>query len=540
MGTFEVTTARRQLGFTPSTSAYANIDVRTGGGTMGSAGQGILKGVSQFMAAREKQKEKMNAERAKQQKILEAIREKKQQMVDANNAVIIQKDIDLAEQEFLQYKINNPQETWEAFRINQVKDLSEKPAKLPFSPDALVEQQLKVSSYGEVAVAKALTDSMYQLRTDTIDAQYNGLVDAFRSGEPQRIVEFSRLYVENGANMGKDKAEVLSDIKRAEYEGGKQRADDLMNGVYAAVEAASDPNTGTGNFGLARELAKNPAIPEDRQVSLRTTIGSAESSFGTRIKERQREAIDNVIASAAIERDNARNLSRDERDKKGYEIIAGLSKSLTGTMLESQIEKTRKWVKGEDETKHPISVATMDAMATDIWRGAKTKKQFNDEMARRRRLPESNPDSLSDSESASVMKSADTELRTSQAQALSIADEMAGRALVDYKSDPEWFAALSSATGVEKETLSDKRKLQFEILNQYNNEMRGFIADKPEVSGKEFDQVRDTKRYEYINRRAELEKNIKINIETTNPETGKPMRKPNETVAEFLNRTGQE
>ena len=44
MGVFDITRARQQLGFTPSTSAYANIDVRTGGGDVGRAiGQGVLE-----------------------------------------------------------------------------------------------------------------------------------------------------------------------------------------------------------------------------------------------------------------------------------------------------------------------------------------------------------------------------------------------------------------------------------------------------------------------------------------------------------------
>ena len=387
MGTFEITRARQQLGFTPTTSAMTNIDVRGAGGTTGSAGQGILKGVSQFMAAREKQKEEMNAARAKQQKILEAIREKKQQMVDGNNAVIIQKDIDLAEQEYLQYKINNPQETWEAFRINQAKELSEKPAKLPFSPDALVEQQLKVSSYGEVAVAKALTDSMYQLRTDTIDAQYNGLVDAFRSGEPQRIVEFSRLYVGNGANMGKDKAEVLNDIKRAEAEGGNLKTTDLINGVHAAIE--------NRNYMLAKELAKSSAIPETKQTTLRGIIESSEEEFNKEIirksinmivqgvqnldpseaikkindapsipseykdearaqyakmKQEEQVAFENNINSELVKIDNTPNLSQLDFDNHASLLKNSiLSSNILGTKKKKMLSDLENWRRGTNE-----------------------------------------------------------------------------------------------------------------------------------------------------------------------------------------------
>ncbi len=43
MGTFPITTARQELGFTPTTNVRANIDVRTGAGEVGAAiGQGLL------------------------------------------------------------------------------------------------------------------------------------------------------------------------------------------------------------------------------------------------------------------------------------------------------------------------------------------------------------------------------------------------------------------------------------------------------------------------------------------------------------------
>jgi hypothetical protein len=132
------------------------------------------------------------------------------------------------------------------------------------------------------------------------------------------------------------------------------------------------------------------------------------------------------------------------------------------------------------------------------------------------------------------------EFTPTQIGILADADERAGRALVDYKSEPEWLAAFSAATGEEKKTLADKRKLQFELLNQYNNEVKEWLRGNSEKTGREFEQYRDGKRFEYINRRAELEKNVRVNIETFNTKTGKPTRKPNESIAEYLKRTGQE
>lgn len=130
-------------------------------------------------------------------------------------------------------------------------------------------------------------------------------------------------------------------------------------------------------------------------------------------------------------------------------------------------------------------------------------------------------------------------LTPEQGRSLADADERAGRALVDYKSEPEWLAAFSAATGEEKKTLSDKRKLQFELLNQYNDLMKDYLVKNPQASGKDFEQFRDSKRYDYINKRTELEKTIKGKIENFGQE--RPVveqRKAGETVAEYLKRTG--
>ena len=45
MGTFEITRARQQLGFTPATSAHANIDVRGTGGSGAAMGQALVAGL---------------------------------------------------------------------------------------------------------------------------------------------------------------------------------------------------------------------------------------------------------------------------------------------------------------------------------------------------------------------------------------------------------------------------------------------------------------------------------------------------------------
>ncbi len=215
---FEVTGARQELGFTPTRAVRANIDVRTA--DVGAAiGQGAVQLASQAI-----QKKKREDEGRRR------IEEKRRQMQDANSAVVATKLRDTATVEFGTFKLTNPQETWEAFRTKQAGDVATKIGELDFSPDAAETQRVKSEAYTSVETAKSLTQATRQLRTDTIAAQTESMVDAFRSGDITKIAEASRRFSDNGANMGKDKAEVLSDIKAAKEAGETLRKQDTIDG----------------------------------------------------------------------------------------------------------------------------------------------------------------------------------------------------------------------------------------------------------------------------------------------------------------------
>lgn len=294
-----------------------------------------------------------------------------------------------------------------------------------------------------------------------------------------------------------------------------------------------------GRYDDARKLTDSMSeMPPQERESLLNSVSLME-----RTKNKQNQIdIDKAISIAALDRYKFRNLEPQDRATKGNEIITNASKTLSGKDLEIEIEKTEKFIKGETETKHPLAVSAMQTAATDIWRGANTKQKFDEEVARRKRLPDSDPNALSDTEFSLVTKDADTELAKTQAQIKEEAKRRAMGALVDYETEQNLFLAIQGLEEGQKQKVIDKRKLQLELVNQYNDEMGAWLANpaNKDKSGKEFEQFRDAKRYDYINHRTEFEKNLRVNIETANPKTGKATRKPNETVTEYLKRTGQE
>lgn len=277
MGEFEITRARPTLGFTPSSGVRANIDTRTGQGAVGAAvGQALVAGG---------------------QKALD-IMEKRQQMTDANSNVTANKFRSVSDAEFEAFKLTNPQETWVTERERLNERVDGQIGSLEFSSIAGRLQQTKSQAISEVNSAEALTSATRQLRTDTIDALTNDMTAAFRTGDAKTIAESTRRFADNGDNMGKDKAEVLSDIQVSAAAGGKLRANDSANSVYASIELASGTN---GDFSVARELAKNPAMPETRQATLFTAINTAESRFSAKVKAEQQELIDTTTSTTIRE-----------------------------------------------------------------------------------------------------------------------------------------------------------------------------------------------------------------------------------------------
>ena len=267
-GTFPITEARQELAVSPTRAVRANIDTRTGAGAVGAAiGEALVVGAGAL--------QKGSARRA-------AIELKRREMMDDNMSVIAKKMRDTATITFNTFKRTNPQETWEPERIKQTQEVANAITGLDFSPDALLLESLKSDAYSAVESARAFDDATKKLVEDTIEAQTQSLVDAFRTGGAKEQLEAVTRYRDNGTNMGKDKVEVLNDIKAARTAGQKLREDDLVNGVHAAIEIGSQ----TGDFDVAKQLATNTGIPEKDQTVLRNTIRANESVF----REKQRVA----------------------------------------------------------------------------------------------------------------------------------------------------------------------------------------------------------------------------------------------------------
>lgn len=219
--TFPIISGPQELGITPSTAVRARAGMRTdtaAGLTGEVAGQALLDVLKQVGVTRK--------EESKRRKAIEV---KRRQMMDDNMSVIAKQMRDTATITFNTFKLTNPQETWEPERVKQTQEIADAIADLDFSSNALLAENLKSSAYSGVESAKAFNDATRQLVKDTIDAQIQAMVDAFRTGGAKEQLDAIVRYRDNGTNMGKDKVEVLNDIKAARVAGQKLRKQDVID-----------------------------------------------------------------------------------------------------------------------------------------------------------------------------------------------------------------------------------------------------------------------------------------------------------------------
>ena len=308
MANFPIVEARQKLGVVPVVATRARAGMRTdtaAGATGAVLGQAVLDILEQ-----------VGEERQQQSIARKAIEVKRRQMMDANSAVLADTLRRTADAEFETFKLTNSQETWETERTRQVQQVADEIGGLDFSQDALIAQQAKSALYGSVETAQALTAATRQLRTDTIEAQTQSMVDAFRTGGAREQLEAVTRYRDNGANMGKDTVEVLNDIKAARTAGQKLRKQDVIDEWQDKI--AENPVVVENILSAELEARKQDkgTIPVLESADIQSLINLANA------REVQ------LLADTAAER------NRQQRDLENdlYDGLADKTKSISDVM----------------------------------------------------------------------------------------------------------------------------------------------------------------------------------------------------------------
>ncbi len=280
MGRFEIQRARQDLGFTPATAVRANIDVSQGD-VGGAVGQALIAG------GRELQRRSVRRK---------AIEVRNRANLDSLSARKADKVRDLTNAQIATMKTNTPPEKWEEETLKLVTNGNGQITGFDFSPDAMAEQQ--IISDGDLATLPklAFAAGSRAISTATIKSETERLTDDFRSGKEgmaKRTVDF----IETMRNNGLSSEAIVTLIKAAREAGRTGRAEDAVNGVYAAIEAGGQ----TGDFGIAKQLATNSIIPEDQQTILRNAIRTAENVVKANVVNAQQALINKTTSDTIRE-----------------------------------------------------------------------------------------------------------------------------------------------------------------------------------------------------------------------------------------------
>lgn len=232
--------------------------------------------------------------------VLEELGRRKIEMQDRIGLSNVNAIMENAEREYQEEIIGKPLEEHTAILQKHRNNAMTLAGQQRLSPEAraIAENKLPIwgdafADAGEIATIKAIErDAIIRVTADYEKALTEGNREDIIETEIALDEQFKGSYEPAEAKILKEKAE-----QRAI----KQMEQNAVNAVHEAIEVATDPRTGTGDFTLARELVKSELIPEPKQTSLRTTIGTAEKVRNNRIKEDRQQLIDETTSKTIRE-----------------------------------------------------------------------------------------------------------------------------------------------------------------------------------------------------------------------------------------------
>jgi len=142
---------------------------------------------------------------------------------------------------------------------------------------------------------------------------------ALTEGSQEDIIE-AEAFFDAQAKTSYTPAEAKVQKEKIEKRAVAQMEINAISAVHEAIETASDPETGTGNFAIATELAKSPLIPEPKQSTLRSAIKAARTARTNKLEEQREAAITKVNSDTIREYFNNELTvaTLNERHAKGF------------------------------------------------------------------------------------------------------------------------------------------------------------------------------------------------------------------------------
>lgn len=234
---------------------------------------------------------------------LKMIARRNQAAIDINAKVEADALFKVAELKLEEFKSKNAPETWEAARAKFYSDAQDKLSDISMSTGAL--EALRVQGEAKSVISQqALNVSI--ANANVTSAEINAAT-ALKSAiiDGGDVGNLTAVYLEAGTQKwGEAQAKVrFAEIVKSAT---AQRVTKLVNEVHGAAEVASESISvdenglpempDTDPFFAAKEMAKNPEIPETQQTALRSTIKTSEAVYESKIKQGKKDLINKTTS----------------------------------------------------------------------------------------------------------------------------------------------------------------------------------------------------------------------------------------------------
>lgn len=292
--------------------------------------------------------------------------------LEAKNSLAINAAVEsrsLAKLKMREFMANNPDpDTWSKGAEKILAEQGKIYSQQRFNAKTKAEQEIEQQAFKDKLNTEVGIAAVTQNIENDIAISGKNLIDVISTddGLPEMaadILDQQKTYQEAlERKYPKDVAAIH--MEETLKEAQEQQVVNAINDVHAAMEIASDP-INDGNFEIARELAKNPVIPESKQTTLRNAIRTAETVRTNKIKEERDEIINKTTSNTIREYFNG-ELSiaiLNERHEKGL-------------IKDSEFKIMRK---GLDqlvpENSNPFAAGRVRRAQTDFSMGAITRAE---------------------------------------------------------------------------------------------------------------------------------------------------------------------
>ena len=332
-------------------------------------------------------------------------------------------------------------------------------------------------------------------------ANFNIQMENYENRDDQAAIEEGLQFIENQRNVLIDPKNV--DIMKKAFE-QKMTAKFEALALDTAMGEAFDVWQGTvteekpnGDLKAAYDF-----VQSDKRIS-NEDKATVESKLKSRINNRRAEEQLELEAQRSEHLDKINKLIYTDHDYNAAVVAieaSSLSEQDQGSLLASVDRRAAATANGKALSNNREEESRLYNLALNIGKGEVTKKSFDDDMTK-------NGGKLDGTAYRRVTGAATSTQKSSQKSMLSRADMEAGKSIVNFREPDvarqfvaDVMAGLSpDAALLFQDNFNEDRKLQFDYLAQYNQELKQWGDDNPDKTGKEFYQYADQLKHLYWN-----------------------------------------